>query len=488
MVTRGDMEPELRQRYLRALPAVDELLHHPQIQTLLKIHSRPLVVDSIRRVLSEKRRAILQGVEEEAAAAASLTPDQWTAAVRETVGDSFRPSLRPVINATGVVLHTNLGRAPLSEEALRNLVEIAGGYSNLEFNLESGGRGSRYEHVEEILCRVSGAESALVVNNNAGAVFLALNSLAEGKEVVVSRGQLVEIGGSFRIPDVMRKSGARLVEVGTTNRTHLRDYEQAITGETALLLKVHASNFRILGFTAEVSLQELAALGKERGLPVMEDLGSGCFVDLSPHGIEHEPTVQETIQAGADVVTFSGDKLLGGPQAGILLGKRKFIDLIKKNPLNRALRIDKLTLAGLESTLRVYLDPERVMKVLPALSMLTCPREELQRRARLFQRKLSRDLSSVCRVRLKEENSQVGGGALPLQELPTQVVALRPLKLSATSLEERMRKNIPPVIVRVKEEEILLDLRTVAKEEEAILLEAVKTALGNSELGMRNAE
>ena len=487
MVT-GHMEPADRQRYLRNLPAVDELLHRPPIQSLLKIHSRPLVVDSIRKVLDQRRRTILQGGEEEASAATGLTSDQWTEAVEQVVAAAFRPSLRPLINATGVVLHTNLGRAPLSEEALRNLVEIAGGYSNLEFSLETGERGSRYEHVEELLCRISGAESGLVVNNNAAAVLLALNSLAEGKEVIVSRGQLVEIGGSFRIPDVMRKSGARLVEVGTTNRTHLRDYEQAITGETALLLKVHASNFRILGFTAEVSLKELAALGKDRGLPVMEDLGSGCFIDLSPLGIEHEPTVQETIQAGVDVVTFSGDKLLGGPQAGILLGKRKFIDLIKKNPLNRALRIDKLTLAALESTLRVYLDPERVMKVLPALSMLACPLEELERRARRFQRKLSKDLSSLCKICLKEENSQVGGGALPLQELPTRVVALRPLKLSAASLEERMRKNAPPVVVRVKEEEILLDLRTVAKEEEDILLEAVKTALGNSDGGIRSAE
>ncbi|MBP1724424.1 MAG: L-seryl-tRNA(Sec) selenium transferase, partial [Deltaproteobacteria bacterium] len=330
------MEPEARQRYLRTLPAVDELLHRPPIQSLLKIHSRPLVVDSIRKVLGEKRRTILQGGAEEATATAGLTPDQWTEAVEQEVAAAFRPSLRPVINATGVVLHTNLGRAPLSEEALRNMVEIAGGYSNLELSLESGERGSRYEHVEELLCRVSGAESGLVVNNNAGAVFLALNTLAEGKEVIVSRGQLVEIGGSFRIPDVMRKSGARLVEVGTTNRTHLRDYEQAITGETALLLKVHTSNFRILGFTSEVSLKELAALGTARGLPVMEDLGSGCFIDLSPHGIEHEPTVQETIQAGVDVVTFSGDKILGGPQAGLILGKKKFIDPIKKNPLNRA--------------------------------------------------------------------------------------------------------------------------------------------------------
>jgi L-seryl-tRNA(Ser) seleniumtransferase len=480
------MEPEARQRYLRTLPAVDELLHRPPIETLLKIHSRPLVVDSIRKVLGEKRRTILQGVEEEAAAAGSLTADQWTDAVEEEVAATYRPSLRPVINATGVVLHTNLGRAPLPEEALRNLVEIAGGYSNLELDLESGERGSRYEHVEELLCRISGAESGLVVNNNAGAVFLGLNSLAEGKEVVVSRGQLVEIGGSFRIPDVMRKSGARLVEVGTTNRTHLRDYEQAITGETALLLKVHTSNFRILGFTAEVSLKDLAALGGARGLPVMEDLGSGCFIDLSPYGIEHEPTVQETLRAGVDVVTFSGDKLLGGPQAGIILGKKKFIDRIKKNPLNRALRIDKLTLAGLESTLRVYLDESRVLSTLPALGMLTCPLKELAGRARRFQRKLSKEISGECQITLRQDSSQVGGGALPLQVLPTRVVAIRPLKLSAAALEERLRRNEPPVIARVKEEEVLLDLRTVAEEEEADLLEAVKKALGNAECGVRN--
>jgi L-seryl-tRNA(Ser) seleniumtransferase len=346
------MEPEARQKYLRTLPAVDELLHHPQVQTLLQMHSRTLVVDSIRKVLSEKRSVILRDGEEKAAAAVNLTPEKWSSAIEEQVTASLRPSLQPVINATGVVLHTNLGRAPLFEEALRNLMEIAGGYSNLELNLETGERGSRYEHVEELLCRISGAESGLVVNNNAGAVLLALNSLAEGREVIVSRGELVEIGGSFRIPDVMKKSGARLVEVGATNRTHRRDYEQAITENTALLLKVHTSNFRILGFTAEVSRKELAELGRAKGLPVMEDLGSGCFLDLAPYGIEHEPTVQESLQAGVDVVTFSGDKLLGGPQAGMILGKKEFIDLIKKNPLNRALRIDKLTLAGLESTLR----------------------------------------------------------------------------------------------------------------------------------------
>jgi len=472
------MEPDARQRYLQALPAVDELLRHPRVQTLLHAHPRPLVVDSIRRVLGAKRAAILRGGEEAAAAAVNLTEEKWSSAVEEQLADSLRPSLQPVINATGVVLHTNLGRAPLFEEALRSLAAIAGGYSNLELNLETGERGSRYEHVEDLLCRISGAEAGLVVNNNAGAVLLALNSLAEGKEVIVSRGQLVEIGGSFRIPDVMKKSGARLVEVGTTNRTHPRDYEQAVTGETALLLKVHTSNYRILGFTAEVSLRELADLGRARNLPVMEDLGSGCFIDLAPYGIEHEPTVQETLQAGADVVTFSGDKLLGGPQAGIILGKKRFIDPIKKNPLNRALRIDKLTLAALESTLRVYLDPDRAVKTLPAIGMLTCPVEDLEKRARAFQGKLGRGPSPGAEITLREDSSRVGGGALPLQSLPTWVVAIRPLSTSAAVLEGRLRRNRPPVIVRVKEEEVLLDLRTVAEEEEPVLREAVQLALG----------
>ena len=471
------MEPEVRQRYLRTLPAVDELLRQAQVQPLLKIHSRPLVVESIRKVLEEKRQAIFQSRDDQEAAAVTLTPEQWAAAIEEELAASFRPSLRPVINATGVVLHTNLGRAPLCEDALRNLMEIAGGYSNLEFNLKTGERGSRYEHVEEILCRISGAESALVVNNNAGAVFLTLNSLAEGKEVIVSRGQLVEIGGSFRIPDVMRKSGARLVEVGTTNRTHLRDYEQAISGDTALLLKVHTSNFRILGFTAEVPIKDLVALGQAKGVPMMEDLGSGCFLDLSRYGMESEPTVQEAVQAGVEVVTFSGDKLLGGPQAGIILGQKRALDLLKKNPLNRALRIDKLTLAGLESTLRAYLDPDQALKNLPALSMLTCPLKELEGRAKQLRRKLIKVVSSSCQITLREESSQVGGGALPLQALPTRVLALRPLRISAAVLEERLRKGDTPVIPRVKEEEVLLDLRTVAGEEEEPLLEAVRRAL-----------
>lgn len=470
------MEIEFRKKYLQSLPAVDELLRLPQVQPLLKSHFRPLVVDSIRKVLEEKRRMIFQSRDEAEASAASITPEEWASAISDRLETSLRLSLRPVINATGVVLHTNLGRAPLGEEALRNLLEIGGGYSNLEFNLEQGERGSRYDHVEDILCRISGAAAGLVVNNNAAAVLLALNSLAEGREVIVSRGQLVEIGGSFRIPDVMKKSGARLVEVGTTNRTHLQDYEQAITENTALLLRVHTSNYRILGFTSDVSAEDLVSLGRARGIPVMEDLGSGCFVDLSRWGMESEPTVQETVRAGVDILTFSGDKLLGGPQAGIVLGKKEAVEILKKNPLNRALRIDKLTLAALESTLRAYLNPEEALRTLPILGMLTCPRGELEKRARRLQGKLAKSLSPEGQVELREENSQVGGGALPLQELPTRVVALRSLRTSAADLERKLRKGEPPVIVRVKEEEVLIDPRTVAEEEEPLLVEAVRKA------------
>jgi L-seryl-tRNA(Ser) seleniumtransferase len=306
---------------------------------------------------------------------------------------------------------------------------------------------------------------------------LSLNTLAEGKEVIVSRGQLVEIGGSFRIPDVMKKSGARLVEVGTTNRTHLRDYEQAVGEKTALLLRVHTSNFRILGFTAEVPLRELVALGRSKDLPVMDDLGSGCLVDLPSFGLDPEPTVQEAIQAGADVVTFSGDKLLGGPQAGIIVGKKRYLNPIKRNPLNRALRIDKLTLAGLESTLRFYLEGEAALKDVPAFRMLTASVAELERRAKRLRKELEKEIGSVCRMSLKNESSQVGGGALPIQDLPTKVLALAPEKISAADLERRLRDSTPPVIVRIKENEVLLDLRTVAKEEEKALIRSLGNAL-----------
>ena len=455
---------------------MDELLRHPRIQAQLKNHPKALIVRCIRKILEEKRTFILQS-RDGGPVTVARSPENWLAGVENELTAALRPSLRPVINATGVVLHTNLGRAPLSEEALKNVVNIGRGYANLELDLRTGERSSRYEHVEERLCRLSGAESALVVNNNAAAVLLALNSLAEGKEVIVSRGQLVEIGGSFRIPDIMKKSGARLMEVGTTNRTHLQDYEGALSERTALLLRVHTSNFRVMGYTADVSLKDLVSLGQARGLPVMEDLGSGCFLGLEEYGWYPEATVPEVLAAGPDVVTFSGDKLLGGPQAGIILGKGKFIGLLRKNPLHRAVRIDKLTLAALESTLRVYEDDPQPAQKIPVLGMLTCGVEKLERRAKRLKRILAKELSLICRVNLREESSQVGGGAMPLQALPTRVVALHPLQISAATLEERLRQGDPPVVARIKEEEILLDLRTVSIQEEEALIGRVRQAL-----------
>jgi len=382
-----------------------------------------------------------------------------------------------VINATGVVIHTNLGRAPLHSSAIQHLIDISKTYSNLEYDLDRGERGSRYTHVEETLCRLSGAESALVVNNNAGAVLLVLNALAEGKEVIVSRGELVEIGGAFRIPDVMKRSGALLREVGTTNRTHFDDYQKAIGPDTALLLKVHTSNFRVMGFASEVSLQDLVQLGKQQQLPVVDDLGSGCLIDLTRYGLEKEPTVQETIKTGVDVVTFSGDKLLGGPQAGIILGKKTFLDLFKANPLTRALRIDKLTLAALESTLLLYLDEKMAMEEIPTLRMLSLDIGKLKRRGKRLLKRLAGIENKRMTFALKEDVSQVGGGALPLQELQTAVVAVRTLDLSVNSLEENLRKGDPPIISRISKEELLLDMRTVFDEEIPSLAQALERVL-----------
>jgi L-seryl-tRNA(Ser) seleniumtransferase len=331
--------------------------------------------------------------------------------------------------------------------------------------------------VEETLCRLSGAESALVVNNNAGAVLLALNTMAEGKEVIVSRGELVEIGGAFRIPDVMRRSGALLKEVGTTNRTHLSDYEKAIGSQTALLLKVHTSNFRLMGFTSDVPLQDLIQLGKQYDIPVMNDLGSGCFIDLAQYGLEKEPTVQEAIGTGVDLVTVSGDKLLGGPQAGIILGKKRLLDLVKVNPLTRALRIDKLTLAALESTCLLYLDEQKAVREIPTLRMLTVDTGKLKRRGRRLLKKLTSEIGKGIELTMREDVSQVGGGALPLQELPTMVVAIKPRTLSINKLEENLRKADPPIIARISKEELILDMRTVFDEEIPLLATGIEKAL-----------
>jgi L-seryl-tRNA(Ser) seleniumtransferase len=435
------------------------------------------VVEAIRKGLGRLREEILRKEELSQLGDDLFSFERLYPLFQKEIDLQIQPRLRRVINATGVVIHTNLGRAPLHSSAIKHLIDISKHYSNLEYDTELGERGSRYTHVEEILCRLSGAESALVVNNNAGAVLLVLNTLAEGKEVVVSRGELVEIGGAFRIPDVMKRSGTLLREVGTTNRTHLSDYQKAIGPQTALLLKVHTSNFRVMGFASEVSLQELVQLGREHQLSVVDDLGSGCLIDLTQYGLEKEPTVQETIKTGVDAVTFSGDKLLGGPQAGIILGKKKFLDLFKINPLTRALRIDKLTLAALESTLLLYFDEKKAMEEIPTLRMLSLDTRRLKRRGRRLLKRLSGMMNKRMTFTLKEDVSQVGGGALPLQELPTVVVAIKPLDFSVNSLEENLRKGDLPIISRISKEELILDMRTVFDEEIPLLAAGLEKTL-----------
>ena len=471
------MSPSLRQQVLRKIPSVDEILSRPEISDLLRTHPRIVVVEAIRRGLRKFREEILKKEDLSSLEDSLFSFENLFPLFQKEIDLQIQPRLRRVINASGVVIHTNLGRSPLHPSALQHMVNIAKTYSNLEYDLDLGERGSRYSHVEETLCWLSGAESAMVVNNNAGAVLLALNTLAEGREVIVSRGELVEIGGAFRIPDVMKRSGAMLKEVGTTNRTHLSDYQSAIGSQTALLLKVHTSNFRVMGFTSDVPLQDLVQLGRQYDIPVLEDLGSGCLVDLTQYGLEKEPTVQEVIGTGVDVVTFSGDKLLGGPQAGIILGKKSALDLIKVNPLTRALRIDKLTLAALESTLLLYLDEKRAKEEIPTLRMLTLDQNRLKKRGRRLLKRLGGEIGKGFKLTLREDISQVGGGALPLQELPTIVLAIKPLDFSVNDLEKNLRKGEPPIISRISKDELILDMRTIFDEEIPLLALAIEKSI-----------
>ena len=462
------------QNLLRSIPKVDEclltLLDDPEFAHI----PAGIIKKGVRQVLARLREKILHGA---VLAEASLTLTVLLDSMRKEIRELQRPKFRRVINGTGVIIHTNLGRSVLPEAALQSLLHAGGRYSNLEYNLATGKRGSRYSLVEELLCELTGAESALVVNNNAAAVLLVLETLATGREVIVSRGQLVEIGGSFRIPDVMARSGAHLVEVGATNRTHVHDYKAAITEETGLLLKVHCSNYRIIGFTSTVSNEELVQLGNEHGLPVMEDLGSGCFVDLSCFGLEKEPTVQEVVASGVDVVTFSGDKLLGGPQAGIILGSTALVDQIKKNPLNRAMRIDKFTLAGLESILRCYRDPRTVFEKIPTLAMISAPKDVLNRRAKRLVRRLKKSIGETCTVTITDIMSRVGGGAMPEQNLPSRGVALHPGNMSVSSLESRLRILEIPIIGRIEEDRLLLDMRTIADDELSLINSGLQQVL-----------
>jgi L-seryl-tRNA(Ser) seleniumtransferase len=484
---------------LRSLPSVERLLARPKALRLAAQLGRDRVRDLLRDILEGLRRELVEVSSQQSAVSSHepdngmkveaqgadflfhsdsrlLTPDSFFEEIERRLeaqgGAMARPSLRHVINATGVIIHTNLGRAPLAAEALDALREVAAHYSNLEYDLERGERGRREAHCQERLARLAASEAALVVNNNAAAVLLVLNTLAEGGEVIVSRGELIEIGGSFRIPDVMQKSGARRREVGTTNRTRISDYARAINEQTRLLLRVHPSNYRIVGFTERPTLAELVELSQRTGIPVYEDLGSGCLVDLAPYGVKDEPVVATSLKAGIDVVTFSGDKMLGGPQAGIIAGSRAIIERVRRNPLTRALRVDKLTYAALEATLRLYergVADERV----PVIRAMATPLGELRERAARFCESVVQTTHERMRAAVEDGDSVIGGGAAPEVKLPTALVALAAEGLSAAAMAERLRAHAIPIIARTERDRVLIDLRTVAADEEAIILDAL---------------
>ena len=457
---------------LRKIPKVDELLLHPVLRLKAEELSPVLTAQAVRQVLDGLRGAILAG------ACESLpSNDQLAEAVAAQIERNALPSLRRVINATGVILHTNLGRAPLAKAAVQAVCDAAEGYSTLEYNVQTGDRGSRHSHVKDLLTTLTGAEDALAVNNNAAAVLLTLSALTCGKEVIISRGELVEIGGSFRVPDVMAQSGSTLREVGTTNKTHLSDYQNALDAEkTGALLKVHTSNFKVVGFTEQVPLDALAALGHAHGLPVLHDLGSGALLPLESLGFLDEPTVPQSLLAGCDVVTFSGDKLLGGPQAGIIVGKKCYLDKIKAHPLARAVRIDKLTLAGLESTLRLYLDPARAKREVPTLAMLYATQPELRDKAGRLMALLA-PCTALCDLTLADESGQVGGGSVPTHLLPSCAIAIVPKQLSADKLEARLRACAVPIVARIAHDRLLFDVRTINESDFVYLADCIQACL-----------
>ena len=454
------------QTLLRALPGVDAVVTRVEGHPAVASFPRRRLTEVARDVLAAERRRVLEG------AAAAASPETLGERVVARLSERGAFSLSRVVNGTGVVLHTNLGRALLSPLARERLAATAVGYSNLEIDVARKVRGSRYAHVDPLLQRLTGAEASLVVNNCASAVLLALESVARGKEVIVSRGELIEIGGEFRIPDILERSGATLREVGTTNRTHLTDYAQAIGSETGLLLKVHTSNYRVVGFTAAVSSRELAELGRERGVPVMEDLGSGCLVDLRRYGFPYEPTVPEVVASGVDLVSFSGDKLLGGPQAGIVVGKAALVGRLARNPLNRALRIDKFTVAALEATLFAY-ETGDALETIPTLRMLTEGQVSIRRRARSFLRRLSADRAVRFGAELVDTTSEVGGGALPTVALPSAALSLGTASEPAQALDERLRTGHPSVLGRLLDDRLLLDFRTILPSDLAVLASAL---------------
>jgi L-seryl-tRNA(Ser) seleniumtransferase len=461
---------------LRALPSIESLLASATATSLCASLSRERLRDLLREILDELRQQI--------ASKATPLPDN-----RLQTTDLFfeierrlelramqllQPSLRRVINATGVILHTNLGRAPLAPSAIAAVTQVAANYSNLEYDLSAGGRGKRESHCQQLLARLLGSEDAIVANNCAAAVLLVLNTLAEGGEVIVSRGELIEIGGSFRIPEVMEKSGAKLREVGTTNRTRISDYEKAINENTQLILRVHPSNYRVIGFTERPSLQEIAALSQQTGIPAFEDLGSGCLLDLAPYGVKDEPVVSASFKAGISVAAFSGDKMLGGPQAGIIAGSRSIIERVRKNPLMRALRVDKMTYAALEATLRLYERGAAATEV-PVIHAMALTKDEIAERAKKIKDRLNELTRDRWQIVLEEGNSVIGGGSAPEVKLPTILIAIADSELSAATIEERLRNHTTPIIVRTERDRVLLDIRTLAIGEEEIIIDAFTT-------------
>jgi L-seryl-tRNA(Ser) seleniumtransferase len=457
---------------LRQLPQVERLLRIPEVEAMASSGSRLEVTEALRAVLADARRDLLSGRLSKAGLTDRVSGDGLLREIEKTIGERRLSAYRHVVNATGVILHTGLGRAVLAPAAMESLARELQGYSLVEVDVETGERNRRECALIEILRKLTGAESATVVNNNAGATLLILAALARGKDVIVSRGQLVEIGGSFRIPDILKESGARLVEVGTTNRTYIEDYRRAISSETGMLLQVHTSNYEIAGFVHHTPLEDLVALGRERGLPVVSDLGSGCFVDLSPHGFKPEPLAADSVRAGADVVCFSGDKLLGGPQSGIIVGSAEVIQEIRAHPLFRALRVDKATLVLLEATLRAYQEPERLAERIPTLRLIMQPASEVERRAQSCLESM-RGAAPAMRVEVVPSSAQAGSGALPAQSIPSFALALRHPRLSADDLARALRLGSPPIFTRIHDGSVLLDFRTILDGEEAEITAAV---------------
>ena len=460
-----------KNKYYRMIPKIDLLMESDEIKKLCTEIRREYVLESVRKVI-EDLRDFINFSEDEKEIEKKI--NSATEDIIEEVKGYAAFHMKRVVNGTGTILHTNLGRAVISLDSAERIHKLVTGYSNLEYDLDEGTRGSRYSHFEKIITKITGAEAAMAVNNNAAAVLLILSALCRHREVVVSRGELVEIGGSFRVPEVMEQSGCTLIDVGTTNKTHLYDYENSINENTAALLKVHTSNYKIVGFTESVDLKELAELAHRRCIPLIEDIGSGVLIDLSRYGLEYEPTVQASIKAGADIVCFSGDKLLGGPQAGIIVGKKALIDRIKKHPLTRALRIDKFTAIALECTFHEYMDEERAVKNIPVLNLINRDIYDIKKHAEALYERLNSEAGGQYEVRLEGCESQIGGGSLPLERISSFALLIKPFNMTTAALERKMRHMETPVIGRVVNDFFLIDLRTVLEGEEEIIFEAFK--------------